>query len=138
MKSRDPIAVSMEEVMSAKSQYQVIIPPNKLQAKISKTGGPSMAKMTANAEEAIRKIKENYAPVVQADLRKISDAISRATDEPTSMPDALKEIFGISHDIKGQAATLDYPFLRETGVVIRTLNRVARTSTKTILFSPSA
>ncbi len=48
---------------------------------------------------------------MQADLSKIDDAISKAINTPTSAADALQEIFGISHDIKGQAASLDYPLL---------------------------
>lgn len=97
--------------MSAKSPYQVINPPNTLRAKVPKTGGPSMAEMAANAVAALQEIKDNYEAVVQADLRKIDDAISRAMETPTSAADALQEIFGISHDIKGQAASLDYPLL---------------------------
>ncbi len=97
--------------MSAKSPYQVINPPRRLQAKVPKTGGPSMDQMAADAEAALREIKDNYEAVVQADLRKIDDAVSRAMETPASATDAVKEIFGISHDIKGQAASLDYPLL---------------------------
>ena len=97
--------------MSGKSQYQVINPPNTLRAKVPTTGGPSMGEMAADAEAALREIKDNYEAVVQADLSKINDAISKAIETPTSAADALQEIFGISHDIKGQAASLDYPLL---------------------------
>jgi hypothetical protein len=86
-------------------------PPNTLQMKIPKTGGPSMDEIAANAETALNQIKANYKVVVQADQRKIDDAISRAMETPTSAADALQEIFGISRDIKGQAAGLDYPLL---------------------------
>ena len=97
--------------MSANSQYQVIVPPNALTAKISKIGGPSMAEITANAEVAIRNIEVNYEPAVQANLRIINDAVATTINAPSSAPDALKTIFSMSHDIKGQAATLDYPLL---------------------------
>ncbi len=97
--------------MSTKSQYQVINLPNSLQAKVPKTGGPSMDDMAADAKAALQEIKDNYEDMVQGDLRRINDAISRAMEAPTTAADALKEIFGISHDIKGQAASLDYPLL---------------------------
>ncbi len=97
--------------MNAKSQYQVITPPSTLQAKISKTGGRSLEQMTADAETALQEIKDNYEAVVQVEVRMIDDAISRAMETPTAAADALKEFFGISHDIKGQAASLDYPLL---------------------------
>ncbi len=97
--------------MSAKSPYQVINPPSTLQAKVPKIGGPSMDQMAADAETALQEIKDNYEAVVQADVRRMDDAISRAMGTPASAADALKEIFGISHDIKGQAASLDYPLL---------------------------
>ena len=97
--------------MSGKSPHQVIKPSNTLRAKIPKTGGPSVNEMTADAETALREIKDKYETIVQADLRKINEAIFKVTETPTSAAAALKEIFGISHDIKGQAASLDYPLL---------------------------
>ncbi len=69
--------------MSAKSHYQVINPPSTLQAKVPRTGGPSMDEMAADAEAALQEIKDNYEAVVQADVRKIDDAISRAMETPT-------------------------------------------------------
>lgn len=97
--------------MSAKSHYQVINPPNILQAKIPKTGGPSLSQMAADAETALREIKDNYETVVQADVRRIDDALARVKQSPAGAAGALEEIFGISHDIKGQAASLGYPLL---------------------------
>ncbi len=97
--------------MSAKSQYQVITPPNTLRAKVPKAGGLSVEQMAAEAETALQEIKDGYEAVVQEDVRRIDDAISRAMETPASAPDALKEVFGISHDIKGQAASLGYPLL---------------------------
>ena len=111
--------------MSANSQHRLIKPPNMLRLKIPRTGGPSMEQMAADAAAALREIKDKYEAVVQADLRKIDDAISRAIKTPTTTGDALKEIFGICHDIKGQAATLDYPLLT---AIARSLCRFISTS----------
>lgn len=97
--------------VSGKCRYQMTDPPRTVQAKVSKTGGPSMAEMTADAEQALREIKDPYETVVQADLRKINEAIFRATETPACAADELKEIFSISHNIKGQASTFDYPLL---------------------------
>ena len=101
----------MGETMSAKNQYQVINPPNTLQAKVPKTGGPRMDEMVADAEAALRKINGNYEALVRDDLRRIDDAISRAERSPSAAPDAMDVIAFISHNIKGQAATLGYPLL---------------------------
>ncbi len=49
--------------------------------------------------------------MVQEDVRRIDAAISKAMDEPASAAKALQDIFGICHDIKGQAASLGYPLL---------------------------
>ena len=87
--------------MDAKREPQVINPPNLLQAKVPKIGGPSMANIVKVAEAELSKINANYEAIVQTDLRKINDAISRATGTPTSAADAIREISGISHDIKG-------------------------------------
>ena len=97
--------------MSAKSTYQVIDPPKTLQAKVPKTGGVSMDQMAADAETALQDIKNDYETVVQANLRRIDDAISRAMETPAATAEALNEIFNISHDLKGQAGSLDYPLL---------------------------
>ena len=97
--------------MSGKSQHQVITPPSMLQAKVPKTGGPSMDEMAAEAETALQEIKDGYEAVVQEDVRRIDDAITKAMEEPASAPAALEEVFGICHDIKGQAASLGYPLL---------------------------
>lgn len=59
-----------------------------------------MVEMAAVAEAALQEIKDGYEAVVQEDVRRIEDAISRAMDTPAAAPDALKEVFGISHDIK--------------------------------------
>ena len=97
--------------MSAKNQYQVINPPNTLQAKVPKTGGPRMDEMVADAEAALREINGNYEALVRDDVRRIDDAISRAERFPLAASKEMHAIAFISHDIKGQAATLGYPLL---------------------------
>ncbi len=97
--------------MMGEGKCQVINPPNNLQAKVPETGGPSMGEMVRVADEALQEIKDNYETFVRADLQKINDAISRASAAPSAAADALEEICTIGHDIKGQAASLDYPLL---------------------------
>ena len=97
--------------MSAKHQHQVINPPNTLRAKVPKTGGPGLDKMTADAAAALREINGNYEVLVRDDLRRIDDAISRAERSPLAASKEMDVIAFISHDIKGQAATLGYPLL---------------------------
>ncbi len=89
-----------------------------------------MDQMAADAETALQDIKDNYEAVVQADVRRMDDAISRAMETPASAADALNEIFGISHDIKGQAASLDYPLLT---AIAQSLCRFISTSEPTAL-----
>ena len=97
--------------MNEERKDQVINPSNLLQAKVAKTGGASMAEMVRDAEAGLRELRADYEALVQTDLRKINDAISRAMGSPTCAADAVGEIFAISHDIGGQAASLDYPLL---------------------------
>ncbi len=97
--------------MGEKERCQIINPPNTLQAKVSKVGGPSMDDIVADAKGALREIGGTYDTVVQADLRKINDALCVAMATPASAADSLKEIFSVSHNIKGQAASFDYPLL---------------------------
>ena len=72
-----------------------------------------MAEMVEVAEAGLREASADYEDLVQSDLRKIDEAITRAIDTPSVAADAVKEIFDISHNIKGQAASLDYPLLTE-------------------------
>ena len=87
--------------MSAKSPYQVINPPNTLRAKVPKTGGPSMAEMAADAEAALREIKDNYEAVVQADEEarpEVADESSGGSFDTESVPlfdeEALDQLRG--------------------------------------------
>ncbi len=67
--------------------------------------------MAADAEAALREINGNYEALVRGDVRRIDDAISRAERSPLAASKEMEVIAFISHDIKGQAATLGYPLL---------------------------
>ena len=97
--------------MNGKIQFQVIKPLSNLQAKIPTTGGLSEEESLAAAEKALNDIKENFEVALREDILKIRDAISKAINTPSVIEDAISEINGISHDIKGMAATFDYHLL---------------------------
>ena len=97
--------------MNGKTQFQVIKPLSNLRARISTTGGPSEQESLDAAEEALKLIKQEFEVALRDDILKIRDAIAKMTDSPTAIEDALSKIYGISHDIKGMAATFDYPLL---------------------------
>ena len=97
--------------MNGKIQFQVIKPLSNLQSKIPMTGGLSEEDSLVAAEEALKDIKENFEVALREDILKIRDAISKAINTPSVIEDAISEINGISHDIKGMAATFDYHLL---------------------------
>ena len=97
--------------MNENTQFQVIKPLSNLRSKIATTGGASEQESIDAAEEALKHIKQEFEVALRKDILKIKDAVAEMTDSPNAIQHALSKINGISHDIKGMAATFDYPLL---------------------------
>jgi chemotaxis protein histidine kinase CheA len=67
----------------------------------------SRADRLAQAEAAINALKGEYAQQLQADVAQLTDVFA-SVDRTNPAPAALEELFGISHNLKGQAGSFGY------------------------------
>ncbi len=82
-----------------------------LQRRVLRPGNGSQAAMQAisDAEEALEKLSVNFDSWMQDETAKLRYARSQAKANGMSA-ERLDTLFGVSHDLKGQATTLGYPF----------------------------
>jgi len=97
--------------MTAKSNFQVINPPNKLARKVPRSGGPDLETIVNNAETALRELKVEYDEWIREDLDRMEAALKRAEESPEECEAAIKTIYDTGYDIKGHGATFEFPLL---------------------------
>ncbi|HWA89578.1 MAG TPA: Hpt domain-containing protein [Rhizomicrobium sp.] len=95
--------------MPKEQPIEIFMPPNMLKAKVGGTiGGLDMAAVR-RAEAAVETLKVEFADWVGEDVANLvrcRDRFARKRD--TASRD---ELFRAAHDIKGQAATFEYPLI---------------------------
>ena len=92
--------------MSIASQYKIIRPANRLHIK-ARISDLSVSQMMANAHRVMALIAQNYSQWLCADLDGLSRRFEYRSAEPGN-GDHRNDLFRISHDIRGQAASFDY------------------------------
>ena len=107
--------------MKAGAKFEVITPPNTLAAKVPNHGGPTLESIVREAEQSLDDLRESYQLWVQQDLENIARLVEDAETDPGLASDKLHEIKQISHDIKGQGATFEFPLLSH---VARSLHKL--------------
>ena len=96
--------------MSIASQHKIIRPANRLHVK-ARISDLSVSQMMANAHRVMAVIAQSYSQWLRADLEGLmrSYKLLRAELDNDADRDAhRKDLFRISHDIRGQAASFDY------------------------------
>jgi chemotaxis protein histidine kinase CheA len=95
--------------MPKEQPIEIFMPPNMLKAKVGGTiGGLDMAAIK-RAEAAMETLKTEFADWVGDDvnhLMQCRDRFAKARDVASR-----DELFRAGHDIKGQAATFEYPLI---------------------------
>ncbi|WP_020590333.1 Hpt domain-containing protein [Kiloniella laminariae] len=91
------------------------MPTNNLKSKVPTRGGPDLEDIVASAESALQGMEQEYEVWVAEDVEKISKLLEKARESSPAPEALIDEIQGISHDIKGQAGTFNFPLLTETG-----------------------
>jgi chemotaxis protein histidine kinase CheA len=93
----------------SKQPTEVFMPPNMLKAKVGGTiQGLDMAAIQ-RAEAAMETLKEEFTDWIAADIARLGMAYDGfAANRNKSTAD---DLFRASHDLKGQAATFEYPFI---------------------------
>ncbi|CCQ74042.1 Hpt domain-containing protein [Magnetospira sp. QH-2] len=102
--------------MSEEAKGEIIQPPNLLKNKVGPpgAGGGVDAATLAKAEMVIADMAEDYLDWVQADLDALQgayDLLANGNDEEKT--NALKSIFGVAHDMKGQGGSFNYPLITQ-------------------------
>ncbi len=103
------------------------MPTNNLKPKVPSHGGPELKDIVTSAEAALSNMESDYEIWVAEDVRKISEFLagakncaknsskSNVTNSSNKGQDGeekfIEEIHAIGHNIKGQAATFNFPLL---------------------------
>lgn len=64
----------------------------------------------AQAEAAVAALSAEYRAWAEADLAKLRDTLAQLRRDPADTT-ALRRLYAVAHDMKGQAATFGYPLL---------------------------
>jgi HPt (histidine-containing phosphotransfer) domain-containing protein len=95
--------------MARKQPIELFMPPNMLKAKVGGgLGGPDLAALK-RAELAMEGLKKEFGDWIADDVRALTDARARYAQTPDG--DARNALVRAAHDIKGQAATFNYPLI---------------------------
>ncbi len=70
----------------------------------------------ASAQAAVAGLADKYIGWVNDDLVRLDAAIARVTDGHNA--DALRDVYGVAHDIKGQGSTFGYHLITEIGQLL--------------------
>jgi chemotaxis protein histidine kinase CheA len=70
----------------------------------------------ANAQAAVAGLSEKYIGWVNDDLKRLDAAIAGVTDGHNA--EALREVYGVAHDIKGQGSTFGYHLITDIGQLL--------------------
>lgn len=97
--------------MTAKSNFQVINPPNKLARKVPRFGGPDLETIVNAAEAALGELKVEFDEWIREDIDRMEAALQAAEDNPAACEDSIKAIYDVGYDIKGHGATFEFPLL---------------------------
>lgn len=70
----------------------------------------------ASAESAVAGLSDQYIGWVNDDLKRLDAAIATVTDGENA--GALRDVYNVAHDIKGQGSTFGYPLVTAIGQLL--------------------
>ncbi len=81
----------------------------------------------ARAEAALSALSDEYLRWIEADLLRLATALAALRSAGAAQwHAAAAAVFAVAHDIKGQAATFDYPLLSRLGLALCRLVHAAK------------
>lgn len=98
----------------ATDDHEIINPPNTLKGKVSYSPNGVDLDMLEKAEQIIASLQGNYLEWVVEDLNRLQAAYERALADG-DRTEAMKEIFHIAHDVKGQGGSFGYHLMTAIG-----------------------
>ncbi len=100
--------------MTKQQPVEMFMPPNTLKAKMGGTGKGVDADAIKRAEAAVDELKTEFQDWVSADVAKLGEARDRFAEQRSKK--TAGQLFRASHDIKGQAATFNFPLIARVAV----------------------
>ncbi len=101
--------------MSGTSKPEFIQPPNTLKDKVSITSNGVDLEALEQAELLIAGMQDSYLEWVEDDLKKITELYQQAVAEVDNRTKLFGDIFSVSHDVKGQGGSFNYPLMTMIG-----------------------
>lgn len=99
----------------SKPDVRISPPVNRLKEKANRPGGRSFDELVAAGDQAVAAIGVGYKQVAASGIETLSALIARLTEASSAAQTDLRQVFHITHDIRGQAGTFGYPALSATG-----------------------
>lgn len=95
---------------------EIIVPPDVLKAKVGYGAGGVDPEVLARAEAAVAGLQAEYLTWAQGDLERLQGAFDagRCTPDP-QRAQAMRRVFEICHDIKGQGGSFGYDLMTVVG-----------------------
>ena len=102
--------------MSGDDKPEIIQPPSHLKDKVSITPGGIDLDALDKAESIIAGMQDAYLEWVEEDLAKLVALLDKVGSAGGGGRKAVfEEIFSVSHDVKGQGGSFDYPLMTHIG-----------------------
>ena len=91
---------------------EIIDVPNPLKGKVSYGADGVDAAMLEKAEALIANLQGDFVVWVQEDLKRLQQHFDTAKAQPVEeRAHAMKEVFGVLHDMKGQGGSFGFPLV---------------------------
>lgn len=89
-------------------------------------GDRKMEAVLARAQAAVADLAKNYVPSTLGDLDRCAGLLKTARENPAGSAAAVKDLYGIAHNIKGQGSSFGYPLVTRIGHSLCALTRQER------------
>ena len=90
-------------------------------------GDRKMEAVLARAQAAVADLAKNYGATTLGDLDQCAALLRTARETPERRAAAIKDLYNIAHNIKGQGGSFGYPLVTRIGHSLCTLVRQERT-----------
>lgn len=94
---------------------EIIEVPNSLRDKVRMSDGGDVSELVRAAEQAIAEQARDYLGYVEQDHSALCAALDAGTGDPARRSDALSQIFGLVHNMKGQGKSFGYDMITTIG-----------------------
>jgi chemotaxis protein histidine kinase CheA len=99
--------------VSKKGEVEIINVPHAIRLKVSGGGAISEA-MLKKANQVIEEMTASFVAVLRVEIDKMA-ALSEDAKTAADKSALVEQIFEVSHDLRGQASTFDFPLVTRIG-----------------------